>query len=105
MENNNNKILLFPKMKKSNVHIDACEDLDMYNDVSSVTQHYISELIMGAKNNGFTITPDLLQDFTMVQEVLRSALLRNVHLYHPFQDYIDTMKDMSATKDEENDSN
>ena len=102
----NNKIIPFPKLKQTDKKVEEREDLAMYDDVSDITQHYITQMIGSVKNNGFKITPDLLQDFVVLQEVLRSALLRNVHLHHPFQDYVDAMREMSHNqKEKENDSN
>lgn len=77
-----NNILVYPILKRREPKEFTKEEINL------IVSHYMDQLSSNFFNHGFEINSEFTNDLKYVAEFMRSALLRNMGVYHPLQEYI-----------------
>jgi hypothetical protein len=88
------KVLIYPLLKKADYQINATPESVAPTDeeLISLTDFYMAEIIKNMKNHGFKMNTELLRDMTVTSDFLKSAIFRNVGKYHHLQDAVDNLE-------------
>ncbi len=86
------KILIYPLLRKTDYTVNTEKSQPSDEDLSKLTDFYMTEIIRNLKNHGFQLNTALLKDMSVTSDFLKSAMCRNVGKYHHLQDTVDQLE-------------